>query len=270
MEVILQAGWDSGMPTTAEAQNMGEWARVFGPGGTFWATRSDKALASRFIEFGNENSYSYKGTQNDGGTYALRFKSAYDAMQADQPRHGPAGPGRRRQLRLRHLGQRHAHRGPEPRHHGRRLDRPPLRPEAAAGSPASTGSSPRRPPRAGRPSIPIDITEWGISTDNGAQPERQLRLAHEPDLRSRPATTSRSPINAMLAYAPLASRLRVFTYFQGHDQLPSGTGQRERYFGVMKSDGSAKGALTTRGERPRPTRTPLTTRSGRPSLAMGR
>ena len=54
MEVMLQAGWDSGMPTTAEAQKMGEWARVFGP----------------------------------GGTYALRFKSAYDAMQATNPAMG--------------------------------------------------------------------------------------------------------------------------------------------------------------------------------------
>jgi len=52
-------------------------------------------------------------------------------------------------------------------------------------------------------------------------------------------------VGQMLGYAPLASRLRLFTYFQGHDQQASGTGQREHYFGVMKSDGSPKGGLTT-------------------------
>ena len=62
MEVLLLAGFDSRIPSASEAQNLGAWARTFGPGGTFWATRSDKALASRFIEFGNETSYSYQGT----------------------------------------------------------------------------------------------------------------------------------------------------------------------------------------------------------------
>jgi len=51
-------------------------------------------------------------------------------------------------------------------------------------------------------------------------------------------------VNRMLDYEPLASRLRLFTYFQGHDQQPSGTGQREHYFGVVRNNGTDKGALT--------------------------
>ena len=57
-------------------------------------------------------------------------------------------------------------------------------------------------------------------------------------------------VDQMEAYAPLASRLRLFTYYQGHDQQASGSGQREHYFGVMKSDGSAKGGAHQRGDRP--------------------
>ena len=68
-----------------------------------------------------------------------------------QPAPRPAGPGRRRQLRLRHLGQRHGtHASPIWATWSPAGPSTPTAP-SAAGSPASTGSSRRRPPRAGRP-----------------------------------------------------------------------------------------------------------------------
>ena len=53
-------------------------------------------------------------------------------------------------------------------------------------------------------------------------------------------------VNQMVAKPGFGSRLRLFTYFQGHDQQPSGSSnEREYFFGATKSDGSPKGALTT-------------------------
>jgi hypothetical protein len=92
--------------------------------------------------------------------------------------------------------------------------------------------------------IPIDITEWGIATDNGASLGDNYDWPTNMTYQQAGDAVTLS-VNKMLAYAPLASRLRLFTYFQGHDQAPSGTGEREHYFGVMKNDGSAKGGLTT-------------------------
>ena len=41
VRVLPLAGFHSSMPTTDQARNLATWAREFGPGGTFWAGRSD-------------------------------------------------------------------------------------------------------------------------------------------------------------------------------------------------------------------------------------
>ena len=79
------------VPTPAEAQNLAGWAKAFGPGGTFWAKRSDGSLAIRSIEFGNETSYGYQYGDSAGSpsyqerakNYALRLK---EAARRDQRR----------------------------------------------------------------------------------------------------------------------------------------------------------------------------------------
>jgi hypothetical protein len=242
MEAILQAGWDSGMPSSSAAQHMGEWARVFGPGGTFWATRTDKALASRFIEFGNENSYSYKGTQNDGGTYALRFKDAYNAVQAANPAMGLLAQAD------------DANCGCSNWVDGMAGTVPNMGDMVAGWTVHPYGPKSRWQPRIDRlisqtaargwsSSIPIDITEYGMATDDGANLSNNYDWPTNQTYQQAGDALTLT-VSQMLAYAPLASRLRVFTYYQGHDQQASGTGQREHYFGVMKNDGSAKGGLT--------------------------
>ena len=242
MEVLLLAGFDSRLPSVSEAQNLGEWARAFGPGGTFWATRSDKALASRFIEFGNETSYSYQGTNDRGGEYALRFRDAFNAMQAANPRLGllaqadDANCGCANWVNAMHtavpnLGTMVAGWTVHP--YGPRARWEPRINELIAQTAAVGWSS----------GIPIDITEYGMATDNGADLNNNYDWPTNQTYQQAGDAVTLT-VAQMLAYAPLAPRLRLFTYFQGHDRRASGTGERENYFGVVKNDGSAKGGLT--------------------------
>jgi Concanavalin A-like lectin/glucanases superfamily len=243
IEVLLLAGFDSRIPSVSEAQNLGAWARTFGPGGSFWATRSDKALASRFIEFGNETSYSYQGTNDRGGEYALRFKDAYNAIQAANPRLGLLAQADDGNCGCANWVNAMAGAVPN------------LGTMVAGWTVHPYGPVSRWKPRVDRlisqtaakgwsSAIPIDITEYGIATDNGANlGDNYDWPANQTYQQAGDAVTL--TVDQMLAYAPLASRLRLFTYFQGHDQQASGTGQREHYFGVMKNDGSPKGGLTT-------------------------
>jgi hypothetical protein len=241
IEVLLLAGFHGTMPSAAEARNLGEWARTFGPGGTFWSGRADAQLASRFIEFGNESSYSYQGTQGRGGEYALRFADAYGAIQAANPRVGLLAQADDANISARWVNDMfdavpglasmvagwtiHPY-GPEDRWKPR-IDRL-IAQTAARGAPSD---------------IPIDITEWGLATDDGRQLNDNYgwptAMTYQQAAQAVNTTVAR-----MLATAPLASRLRIFTYFQGHDQKPSGTGEREHYFGVLRNDGSDKGPLT--------------------------
>ena len=129
---------------------------------------------------------------------------------------------------------------PEPGDHGRRLDRPPLRPEEPLGAPHRSAHRPDG--RLGwSSSIPIDITEYGMATDNG----RTLTDNYDwptNQTYQQAADAVTLTVNQMLAKPGFGSRLRLFTYFQGHDQQASGSSnEREYYFGVMKSDGSRQG-----------------------------
>ena len=211
MEVLLLAGFDSRIPSVSEAQNLGAWARTFGPGGTFWATRSDKALASRFIEFGNETSYSYQGTNNRGGEYALRFKDAYNAIQAANPRLGLLAQAD------------DANCGCDNWVSGMAGTVPDLGNMVAGWTVHPYGPVSRWKPRIDElisqtaaqgwsSAIPIDITEYGMATDNGANlsdnydwPTNQTYQqagdavdAHgEPDAGLRPARLASAPLHLL-------------------------------------------------------------------------
>ena len=163
---MLLAEFANRVATADEARGLAAWAREFGPGGTFWDGRTDGAYAPRYIEFGSETSYSYQGTWDRGGEYALRVRDAYEAIQAANPRVGllvqaddtsittarwvndmfdavpnlasmvsmwtvhPYGPRSRWEPRLQAL----------------------VSQTAARGAPVS---------------IPIAVTEWGVATDDG-------------------------------------------------------------------------------------------------------
>ena len=68
IRVLPLAGFWGRIPSQSEARSLAAWAREFGPGGSFWASRpAQAALAVRQIEFGNETSFAYQGTQKRGG-----------------------------------------------------------------------------------------------------------------------------------------------------------------------------------------------------------
>ena len=167
VEVILLAGFEGRIPSTAEAQSLGAWAKRFGPGGTFWAGRSDGAYASRYIEFGNETSYRHQGTFEDGGDYARRAKEAIDAIKAANPRVGLL------------VQADDANINPSPWVKDMFAAVPNLGNIAAGWTVHPYGPRTEWEPRisrliqqtaaVGSPNLPIFMTEWGIATDNGRQ-----------------------------------------------------------------------------------------------------
>ena len=88
------------MPTIDQARNLANWAAEFGPGGTFWAGRTDGLSRCREIEFGNETSYGYQYGDNwDSASYSARAQDVRAALQGRADR----DPGREPDVGL--LGQ---------------------------------------------------------------------------------------------------------------------------------------------------------------------
>lgn len=239
VRVILLAGFDQGhLPTTAAAQNTANWAREFGPGGTFWANRSDPQLAVQDIEFGNETSYRYQGTQDQGATYALRFKDAHTAIQNANPNVGLLAQADDQTgswiddmfAAVPDLGSRVAGWTIHP--YGTdwattRINR--LLTRTAAHGASST--------------IPIDVTEWGLSTDNGAclddnyGYDKCMTYATAASTLTTTLQTLRTQLNG---------RLRNFIVYRVSDlAAPHADTNREHYFGALHQDGSDKGPYTT-------------------------
>jgi hypothetical protein len=245
--VLLQAGFARRLPTVAEARNLRNWAREFGPGGTFWAGRSDGRLAVRQIEFGNETSYTWQyGDRWNSPSYsarareyARRFRDAQIAVRAANAQVGllaqadDGGTGSANwvngmfaavpDLASRVAGWTVHPYGPQARWQPK-LDR--LISQTAARGASRT--------------IPIWITEWGIASDDG----RCLSDNYGWD-RCMTYAAAGAALNQSVAAmrARYGARLRAFFVYQGHDlSAPGATADRERYFGALRSDMTDKGA----------------------------
>jgi hypothetical protein len=245
IRVAPLAGFYGTMPTPAQAANLASWAKAYGPGGTFWAGRSDGALAIRTIEFGNETSYGYQYGDGAGAasytaraqTYAVRVKEAAEAISATGVDVGvlaqaddwtgdwvnamySAVPnlddyvagwtihpyGTNWQSRLQDL----------------------ISQTAAHGAPSS---------------IPIDITEWGIATDNGNCLNDNYGMNKCMSYAEAGATVTSTVAAMRLRFG---SRLGMFMLYQVRDQATSGTSnEREAYFGALQQNLQPKGAYTT-------------------------
>jgi hypothetical protein len=243
---LLAADFYGRLPSTAESQNLATWARAYGPGGTFWAGKTYPAnTAVSRIEFGHETSYAHQFSDyslptyaSRAQTYALRFKDAQAAAKAANPNVGLLAIGDNAvnqnawvvnmfkavpDLGTRAAGWTIHPYGPNWK---TRID--------------STISSTRA---AGSPDLPIWVTEWGLTTDNG----RCLsdNYGYSKCLTyAQAATTLHSALTGMLS--TYGSRLGAFYLYQAHDQAASGTQSgREYYFGALQSRGQAKGAYTT-------------------------
>jgi hypothetical protein len=237
------------MPTADQARNLAGWAREFGPGGSFWAGRADGQLAVREIEFGNETSYGYQYGDNwdkpsysaRARDYALRFRDAQQAIQAANRSVGllaqadDANTGTANWVNgvfdaVPDLGSRVAGWTIHP--YGPRTKWEPRLNRLVSQTAARGASS----------AIPIYVTEWGLSTDNG----RCLSDNYGWDkcmTYSAAASALHSTVADMRSL--YGSRMHAFFVYQGHDQRATGaSAEREHYFGALRSDLTDKGAYS--------------------------
>jgi hypothetical protein len=244
---LLLAGFEGGMPSPTEAQNLASWAAEFGPGGSLWKGKSYPAgTAVTDIEFGNETSYTYQYSDNSSTgyasraqAYALRFKEAATAIQAAnlsvgllaQGDSGGSGPEWVNQMfkAVPDLGRYvagwtiHPY-GPEWQS---RIDNL-ISTTQADGAPST---------------IPVYVTEWGLDSDNGRCLEYNFGwnkcMTYE-----EAASVLSSTVSSM--HARYGSRLAAMYLFQAHDQQPAGVSTSlESHFGALQNDGEAKGAYTS-------------------------
>jgi hypothetical protein len=96
---------------------------------------------------------------------------------------------------------------------------------------------------AGSRDLPIWVTEWGLSSDNGRCLSDNYGF-NKCMTYGEAATTLHSVLSGMKSR--YGSRFDGFYLYQAHDQRASGTSTgREAYFGALQSNGAAKGAYTT-------------------------
>jgi hypothetical protein len=245
---LLLASFYGTLPTAAQAQSLGAWAAQFGPGGSFWKGKSLPATSAvTSIEFGNETSYEYQYSDDSASgyatraqTYALRFKEAQAAIHAANPNVGllaQGDPGNAPGTSwmdnmfkaVPNLGQLVAGWTVHP--YGPNWQ--PIMDKVLFSAQADGAPS----------SIPLEVTEWGLSTDNGRCLDDNYGF-NRCMTYAEAATTLQSNLSAMRAR--YGSRLAAFYLFQARDQKATGTTSgREGYFGALQSDEAPKGAYTT-------------------------
>jgi hypothetical protein len=246
IRVAPLADFHSSMPTPAEAKDLATWVSAFGPGGTFWADRTDGQLAIQTIEFGNETSYAYQysndtpaGYASRAQTYALRFAEAATAIKAANPGVGllaQADAGNAGGLWVENMFK----------------AVPDLASMVAGWTIHPYGTSWRarleelvaQTAAQGAPStIPIDITEWGLSTDNGRCLSENFGWNPCMTYQEASEVLSRT-VSEMRAM--LGGRLDMFMLYQVRDQTLTGaSSEREAYFGAVQHELQPKGAYTT-------------------------
>jgi Cellulase (glycosyl hydrolase family 5) len=243
---ILLATFYGRNATSAEALSLASWAAAYGPGGTFWAGKSYPAgTGVTRIEFGNETSYSYQFSDNSLSTYAVRAQTyaqrAKEAATAIRAANANVG--------LLAIGDNAVNQSawvvnlfkavPDLDDYVSGWTIHPYGPNWATRIDSTINST----KTAGSRDLPVWVTEWGLSTDNG----RCLSDNYGFDkcmTYDAAATTLRATLAGM--QSRYGSRLGAFFLYQAHDQYASGsqTG-REAFFGATQSNGAAKGAYTT-------------------------
>jgi hypothetical protein len=250
---VLLAGFHGRMPTEAEARNLAGWAREFGPGGRFWKHRRPaRRKPVRLIEFGNETSYSYQygDTYADASyaaraeLYATRFAQAHAALKATHRRVGllaQADDGgsasaswvNHRFAAVPRLGRMVAGWTAHP--YGPRW-RWEAKLHALVRQTAAHGASRR---------IPIDVTEYGIATDDGQQLFGPSDGWPVDETYTEAASALRSAVDGMRSDPAIRPRLRLFLIYRVYDLQPPGvSGDREHYFGALRHSLAGKGAYT--------------------------
>jgi Glycosyl hydrolase catalytic core len=243
---LLLATFYGRTPTTSEAQNLANWAKAYGPGGTFWVGKTYPAgTAVTQIEFGNETSYSYQFSDNSSSTYAARAqtyaqraKEAVTAIRAANPNVGLLVQADNAQQQTAWV-QNMFRAVPDLGSYAAGWTIHPYGPNWATRIDSTVNST----ATAGSPARPIWVTEYGLSTDNGRCLSDNYGW-NKCMTYGEAATTLHSVLSGM--QTRYGSRLGAFYLYQGHDQYATGTQTgREAYFGALQSNGTAKGAYTT-------------------------
>jgi hypothetical protein len=244
IRVLPLAGFAGRIPTVADARNLASWAAAYGPGGTFWADRSDGRLAIQDIEFGNETSGGYQygdGAETDSykqraQIYAVRVRDAAQAIRATGMNVGVLAQvddwtGIWVDNMYKSVPDLHNYVDGWTTHpYGSdwksKID-DAVNHTAAHGAPNT---------------IPIDVTEWGMASDGGRCLNDNYGL--NPCMTfAQAAATMHNSIAGMKA--ALGGRLRTFMLYQVRDQADPGTSiEREAYFGLQTHFLQDKGALT--------------------------
>ncbi|HEY3827685.1 MAG TPA: hypothetical protein VGL57_00685 [Solirubrobacteraceae bacterium] len=244
IRVLPIARFDGTLPTPAQAQSLAAWAEAFGPGGSFWAGRSDGELAIQSIELGNETSYGYQYGDNAGDasyqaraeTYARRLQEAAEAIAATGIHVGLLAQAddwtgdwmNGMYAAVPNLGQYVAGWVIHPYHHWRSRMEALLEQLGAHHAPAS---------------IPIDVTEFGLTTDDGkCLGEDEEYNACMP--YSEAASILTNTVSEMRRL--LGGRLGMLLLYQVRDQRNTGTSTDDEYFyGALQHELQPKGEYTT-------------------------
>ncbi len=249
-QALLLAGFHGRMPTEAEARNLAGWATEFGPGGSFWNGRRDAHLAVREIEFGNETSYSHQygdtwssqSYKDRARLYATRFAQAHAAIAATGRRVGLLAQGEDggtgssawvdnmfdavpNLARLVDGWTVHPY-GPRGVWEAK-LDRL-IAQTAANGAPAT---------------IPIDITEYGLSSNNGVVLSDNYGWPVNLTFLQA-ASALDSTVAGMRGDPAIGPRLRLFMLYSAYDLNASLGNNRERFFGALSESLGDKGAYS--------------------------
>jgi hypothetical protein len=245
IRVALLVCFDGTLPTPAQAKNLATWAGAYGPGGSFWSKHAGGQYAIETIEFGNETSFGYQyaddspaGYASRAQTYALRFAEAASAIRTANPEvgllaqgdSGNAGPIWVESMfkAVPDLGSLVAGWTVHPYGPNWRAKLEELVSQTAAqGAP---------------PSIPIDVTEWGLTSDNGRCLSENY--GWNPCMSYQEAAEALSRTVGEMRQA-LDGRLGQLLLYQIRDQKPSGqSSNREDYFGALQRELQPKGAYT--------------------------
>lgn len=233
------------VPSAAEAKNLASWARAFGPGGSFWAGRAGTPLPIEAIEFGNETASESQYGDSPGSpsfmaraeTYAVRFKEAAEAIAASGKQVGllaqdedTTGDWMKGMYTAVPQLTRYVTGWTIHPYGGEQYNRERL--EALIAQTAEHGAA----------TIPIDITEWGVSTDNGHcvnfNEGFNLCMSYEEAAQVMKSTVAW--IGEMLG-----DRLGDFFLYQVRDQQPAGASSNcQDYYGVLQHELQPKGAYT--------------------------
>jgi hypothetical protein len=248
-QALLLAEFPGRIPSSSEAQHLAEWARTVGPGASMWQGRSDGYLAPRYIEFGNETNEGYQfGGVSSGSSYIARAQSyaqrARDAAAAIAAANNGVGL----------LAQAdNGGCGCSQWVDGMFSAVPDLNNRIAGWTAHPYGPQGRYRPildqlirdtaRHGDTSVPIFITEFGISTNNGSCVSGNM--GWPTCLTYQQAADGMHNAIADMHYT-YGTRLAQLYMFEERDM--GGTNTQQANYGFVKTDGSTKGAYTEQGK----------------------